>query len=178
MDKQTLAIAGIAILLVVVLVNRANQDSEVDTTPTTNDNEVEIIEEKKTKDAMMEKDDEAMMKDDEKMMKDGDTMMENKVELNSDLTLSAESFGDDGVKLSWTVPEGLDESNRFIIVRGEKENPEHTGKNYWIRQSHLMSEATWIAVPTGENHFRICLTENNEKDACVSYSNDVMVNVE
>lgn len=97
---------------------------------------------------------------------------------DADFRLSAEALGNMEVKLSWNTSRSLDESNRFIIVRGNTENPELDGKHYWIRQYHTVREAVWKQESTGPMHFRVCTTENNEKDTCVSYSNDVMVDVE
>lgn len=95
---------------------------------------------------------------------------------SAELKLTAEAQGGGMVKFTWTAPEGLTESNRFIIVRDEMENPEHTEKNFWVRFHHSKREADWT-VPTGTMHFRLCLTENDEKDVCAQYSDDVRVEV-
>lgn len=111
--------------------------------------------------------------------KEGDAMMKKEsVMMSKDLALNAEALGGGAVKLTWEAPTGLNESNRFIIVRDEMENPEHTGNNFWIRQSHLKREVVWEMNPTGTWRFRLCLTENDEKDVCTKYSNDVEVEVE
>ena len=99
-------------------------------------------------------------------------------ETNADLTLKAEAAGSQQVRLSWSAPEGLTEANRFILVRDEKTNPEHSGKNFWLRQHHSKREVVWINVPTGTMHFRVCITENNQNDTCAKYSNDAAVTVE
>lgn len=99
-------------------------------------------------------------------------------EAEGDFVLSAEIFNKGQVQLTWKAPENLNESNRFIIVRSENENPEHSNLNSWIRQSHLIRTALWNDIPPGNWHFRVCLTENNEKDTCTKYSNDVLLTVE
>lgn len=93
-------------------------------------------------------------------------------------TLTATQQPGQEVKLSWNISDKLDESNRFIIIRDEKRDPEHTGKNFWVRQYYTNREYTWKNVPKGEQHFRICITEKNDIDTCVKYSNDVEVQVE
>ena len=185
MDKKTLLIIGLTIVLIFVLVRKSNNDSvAVPDAPPENKVEApaEVMEDKPDEnegDKMESYDSGTMMKkDDEKMS--GDTMTDDKKMIisNKELVLSAESLGDGEVKFSWTAPEGLDETNRFIIVRDEEINPEHTNKNFWSRQNHLKREFTWIDVPTGEMHFRICLTEDDEKDLCTSYSNNVTLTVD
>lgn len=91
------------------------------------------------------------------------------------LTLTAKALGDGQVQLTWTAPADLDESHRFILVRDDKADPEHTGLNYWLRQHHSKREVVWMNNPTGTMYFRLCLTENDEKDKCVHYSDDAEV---
>lgn len=107
-----------------------------------------------------------------------DNMMDKKEDnmMMSDLSLSAEAIGDGMVKLMWDGKDlKLGEDDRFILVRSEDENPEHNGLNYWFRQYYTKREATWIDVPTGTMHFRVCVLKGEE---CGMYSNDVEVVVE
>ncbi|MFB6225821.1 MAG: hypothetical protein ABEJ02_00540 [Candidatus Paceibacteria bacterium] len=91
----------------------------------------------------------------------------------SGLTLEAEPRGEGKVHFEWEVSDNK-EVDRFIIVRDEKANPKHNGKNYWFRQPGTRRSITWVDIPTGTYHFRICILENNE---CAEYSNDVKVEV-
>ena len=111
--------------------------------------------------------------DTEKMTEETETTNTTK---NDEFTLSAESLGDGKVKFSWSLPEDIetDDEKGFIIVRSENENPENDGLNYWIRQSSLNREASWINIPTGTQHFRICALLNEE---CAVYSNDIELEV-
>lgn len=99
-----------------------------------------------------------------------------------DLTLTAEAMGNMEVKLAWKTAGAfetskLNESNRFILVRGDTENPAHDGKHDWIRQNHTIRDVVWKQTKTGPAHFRLCITQNNEKDICTVYSNNVSVDV-
>ena len=168
MDKKTAWILGIiALIIIVILVRRGNAPATTDTAPTNAKTPLE--------DNAVKEDENVIKEDEEKATakEDGGATAEK----DGALALSATAMGNSGVKLTWSAPAGLNESNRFIIVRDELENPEHTGKNFWIRQSHLKREVTWEMVPTGTLHFRLCLTENDLKDACAKYSNDVIVEV-
>ena len=161
MQPVWLTISGVAIALLLIgqgcpTTDSGKKEADVKSKP--------ALEEKKEGEVMEKKEGETMEKKSEAMM-------------NADLKLSAEALGSGAVKLTWTAPAGLNESNRFIIVRDELENPEHTGNNLWIRQSHLKREVVWDMVPTGAQHFRICLTKDDMKDVCREYSNDVLVEV-
>lgn len=100
-------------------------------------------------------------------------MMEKK----EDLTLQAEALGGGQVKFIWEAPAGLTEANRFILVQGTEKNPTHDGAHDWFRQYFTHREVVWGQISSGPRHFRICLTENNDGDMCVTYSNDVLVEV-
>ncbi len=97
---------------------------------------------------------------------------ENKINLN------AEAQGNGVVKFTWSTEEKLNDTNRFIILRGNTENPENTGKNFWTRIFYTQNEVAWSGQPTGTWHYRICLTKDNQNDKCVYYSNDVTVDVQ
>ncbi len=117
-------------------------------------------------------DDSAMMEDtesDDVMMDDGSTVADGTI------TLEAEGGGKGLAKLRWEVAEGTDVSDGFMLVRSEKPNPIHDTKNYWWRQHEKSREGTWIDVPRGTHHIRVCILRDAE---CASYSNDVEVTVE
>src|SRR3989338_8965680 len=177
MQPVWLTISGVAIALLLIgqgcpTTDSGKKEADVKSKP--------ALEEKKEGEVMEKKEGETIEKKEGEVMekKEGETM-EKKSEamMNADLKLSAEALGSGAVKLTWTAPAGLNESNRFIIVRDELENPEHTGNNLWIRQSHLKREVVWDMVPTGAQHFSICLTKDDMKDVCREYSNDVLVEV-
>ncbi|MFB6181514.1 MAG: hypothetical protein ABEJ24_01320 [Candidatus Magasanikbacteria bacterium] len=90
-----------------------------------------------------------------------------------ELSLEAEPRGEGKVHFEWKLRDEK-EVDRFVIVRDENKNPVHNGKNYWFRQPGSRRSITWINIPSGTYHFRICILENNE---CTEYSNDVKVKV-
>ena len=98
----------------------------------------------------------------------------------SDVTLSAEALDNGQVKLSWTVPDSvsLTEANRFIIVEGEEANPVHDKRHNWFRQHSSIRAMVWTQRSSGTHHYRICITENNDHDTCVQYSNDVKAEIQ
>lgn len=180
------AIGGLAVGLLLIgqgcPATPAQKDTDVKSKSAVEEKKDEgAVMEKKEGEALEKKEGEAMEKKEGEVMekKDEAAVMEKKADvmMSADLKLTAEALGDGLVKLTWTAPAGLNESNRFIIVRDELENPEHTDNNFWIRQSHLKREVVWEMVPTGTWHFRLCLTENDEKDVCAKYSNDVVAEV-
>lgn len=90
--------------------------------------------------------------------------------------LSGEAMGD-SVELSWTYDDDLPEDARFILVRGEEENPEHDSLNYWYRVHGSKRSATWIGQPEGTFFYRVCQVD--EKDgSCNEYSNDLELTIE
>lgn len=99
------------------------------------------------------------------------------LEASNGLLLTAEPQGGEAIKLSWKLSKELSGANRFIAIRDDQKNPEHNGKNYWARFYYTKRETVWGGQPAGLRHYRICLTENNENDKCVMYSNDVAVEV-
>lgn len=90
------------------------------------------------------------------------------------LSLTADAIGNGMVKLNWRTDSAEVTDEGFMIVRSPSENPIHNGKNFWWRQNVRSREGTWIEVPTGTMHFRICTLKNAE---CAEYSNDVEVTV-
>lgn len=94
-------------------------------------------------------------------------------EQENKLHLEAQARGAGQVHFDWTAPQDK-KIDRFVIVRDEKPNPKHTGKNYWFRQPSNRRDVTWIDIPSGDYHFRICILQDGE---CQQYSNDVKVEV-
>lgn len=90
-----------------------------------------------------------------------------------DFTLSAEAAGKSRVHFTWSAPEGVDAKDGFRIVRGPSENPSFPG-NFWYHPKNATTEANWIKLPKGKQHFRVCAFENN---TCTAYSNNVEVTV-
>ena len=90
--------------------------------------------------------------------------------------LSAEALGGGAVKFMWDFPGELPADARFVIVRDTMPNPEHTGKHFWHRAFGTKREETWVGVPVGIFHFRICQTDEKEGQ-CKKYSNDIAIEV-
>ncbi len=178
MSKKTTWFLGIVTILILIFLWRQN-NAEKNYVAQENAQEVNseiVMEEKK------EGKGQALVMEENKKMeetkKHEDSSEKKEVMTSDKLVLTAEAMGSGKVKLSWQAPSGLDESNRFIIIRDDEENPVHNPeKNYWIRKNHLQSETIWEDTPTGTWHFRMCLTKNNEKDTCTEYSNNVSVEV-
>jgi hypothetical protein len=57
-----------------------------------------------------------------------------------------------------------------------EENPEHNGKNYWFQVHGTNRAIIWTEFPTGPQHVRLC-TYDTEEQTCMTYSNDVLVNL-
>lgn len=93
---------------------------------------------------------------------------------SGDIALSATALGNGRVKFDWTIPEGVEKTEALRLVRSPEANPEMNGRNYWYQVSGAWNSATWINLPKGTYHFRLCTFENNE---CKVYSNDVQVEV-
>ncbi len=110
---------------------------------------------------------------DERMMTPEETPSEEMTDAR--IRLVGESVGSHMVKLEWNVDEGADVSDGFILVRGNTPNPVHNQINYWWRQHEKSREGTWIKVPSGVQHFRVCILRDAE---CAAYSNDVEVTVQ
>lgn len=89
-------------------------------------------------------------------------------------SLSAEALGNGQVKFNWNVTDDLTAANRFITIEGGV-NPVHDGTNYWVRHDHTTRSFIWEGRAPGMHHYRLCITENNNNDTCVKYSNDVTV---
>lgn len=98
-----------------------------------------------------------------------------KIEDGSGIALTAKALGNSMVKFQWTVSEvETDKEKGFVLVRSMDEEPVHDGLNYWFRQYYRNREATWVDLPTGTMHFRICALQNGE---CAVYSNDIELEV-
>jgi len=89
------------------------------------------------------------------------------------IELKGEAIGNNMVQFNWTVPEGAQDPAGFRLVRGQNENPTQP-PGYWFAQKGSARGTVWVKLPKGEQHFRICVYEN---DACGVYSNDVTVDV-
>lgn len=89
------------------------------------------------------------------------------------LQLSGKALGNQMAQFSWELPEGAENPAGFRLVRGQNENPTQP-PGYWFAQSGKSRGTVWVKLPKGEQHFRICVYEN---DACGVYSNNVMVDV-
>ncbi len=96
---------------------------------------------------------------------------------NATLTLTAEASGNREVKFTWETDAKLNDSNRFIIVRSDKENPSHSGTNQWSRYAYTVRSSALGNQSLGTFHYRVCITEKNNPDVCTKYSDDVVVEV-
>ncbi len=114
--------------------------------------------------------------DESHMEQEDQAVIEEKEVMESGFTLSGEVMGD-SVKLSWTYDDDLPEDARFILVRGEDENPEHDSLNYWYRVHGSKRSATWIGQPEGAFHYRVCQVDEKEGE-CGEYSNDLQLTIE
>ena len=110
---------------------------------------------------------------DDQMMTPEETPSEDLIDAS--IRLVGESAGKHMVKLEWNIDEGVDVSDGFILVRGNTINPVHNQINYWWRQNEKSREATWIQIPSGMQHFRVCILRDAE---CAVYSNDVELSVQ
>lgn len=93
---------------------------------------------------------------------------------NVSVTLTASDVTKGQATFAWTVS-GTEDPERFILVRGPEENPMHDGTHHWFRVFGTKRTATWIDLPSGKHHVRVCLSKNTE--ACDIYSNDVEIDV-
>ena len=91
--------------------------------------------------------------------------------------LNAEALGKGAVKFSWAFDGELPSDARFVIVRDEEPNPEHTGNHFWHRVDGSKREEVWIGVPTGKFHFRACQVDTKD-GPCKKYSKDVELDVQ
>ncbi|PIR75587.1 MAG: hypothetical protein CO030_04390 [Candidatus Magasanikbacteria bacterium CG_4_9_14_0_2_um_filter_42_11] len=94
---------------------------------------------------------------------------------SDNIQLIATAVGARQVKFEWELSGDLAEPTRFILLRSEDPNPSHDGKTFWFRQQGNRSSATWVNLPAGEQHFRICTSSDG--DACAFYSDDISVDV-
>lgn len=93
---------------------------------------------------------------------------------SGDFTLEATPAGKGRVQFTWSAPENARAKDGFRIVRGPQADPRYPG-NFWYHPKDATTEAFWINLPKGTQHFRVCAFEQN---ACTSYSNDVTVTIE
>lgn len=116
----------------------------------------------------------AMMEDDKTdgEMKSSDAMMQQDDAIR--LTGSAPAEG--GVELEWTLADGVEEPEKFVLVRGDEENPIHDGAHFWYRVAGNRRAATWrdSSFKEGSYNFRICILED---DDCIAYSNNIELSV-
>lgn len=99
-----------------------------------------------------------------------DTAMNNPV---TSIELSGQALGNQMAQFTWKLPEGATNPAGFRLVRGQNENPTQP-PGYWFAQAGKSRGTVWVKLPKGEQHFRICVYEN---DACGVYSNDLVVDV-
>lgn len=91
----------------------------------------------------------------------------------SDLVLTGEALGNNMVKFSWQIPQGMEEPASFRLVRGPSEDPA-LPRSYYFQVLGSKREITWTGLLPGKQFFRICTYVNNE---CKEYSNNVEVEV-
>ncbi len=89
------------------------------------------------------------------------------------LELSGKALGNKMVQFNWKLPDGVTDPAAFHLVRGQNENPTQPPA-YWFMQPGKSRAAVWVKLPSGEQHFRICVWEAGK---CGVYSNDVVVDV-
>jgi len=106
--------------------------------------------------------------------KDGSTV-EQQTATGYSIQLKATAVGARQVKFEWEMNGNLTEPTRFILLRSENANPTHDGNTYWFRQPGNRHSATWVNLPPGEQHFRICTS--NDGDECVIYSDDITLEI-
>jgi hypothetical protein len=91
------------------------------------------------------------------------------------LTLSAYALEKEGqVRLTWGVPSDLESAEGYRIVRSGKYPGAVYPGNHWFHQKTDARSVTWVGVPAGTQHFRICQFTNGK---CTAYSNSVAVDV-
>lgn len=109
-------------------------------------------------------------------MQDSGDSMADSANMNSDIRLEAEAQGNGQVAFTWEVADSVEKTDKYRLIRSEEMNPEFDGKNYWLQIHHTKSEYSWIGLPTGTMHFRLCTFEK-ASNSCTGYSNNVMVEV-
>jgi len=103
------------------------------------------------------------------------TNTDTMAQTSADLTLQATAVGARQVKFEWTLGKGMEQPKSFILLRSDEEKPTHDGKTFWFRQPGNRRSATWVNLPAGEQHFRICTS--NDGETCAAYSNDIKLEV-
>ena len=97
------------------------------------------------------------------------------VTLTGDIMLQATALGSRQVRFEWDLDDAIAEPPLFILVRSEEKNPIMDGKTYWLRQHGTRRAVTWVNLPAGEQHFRICTSEDG--NTCDIYSEDISLTV-
>ncbi len=87
------------------------------------------------------------------------------------LELNAVSVSKRQVKFEWALSKALDEPNKFILLRSFEPDPTHDGETNWFRQHGTRRSVTWVNLPAGKQHFRMCTSVDG--DTCYEYSNTV-----
>lgn len=94
--------------------------------------------------------------------------------MSGTIELTGRPVGDYEAQFSWTLPEGMDAPEKYLLVRSEAENPEHDGKNFWFRVPGGRTSTIWTDLPEGPWNFRLCVLEG---ETCTAYSNNVFVQI-
>lgn len=142
-----------------------NMSVQAPTGSTSEEDAMESGDAMETEDNMEKKDGEAM---------EGEEAITKERSNPTDFTLTGYSLERGGVHLEWVVPDNRRTPERFMVVRDEEPNPEHTGQNFWYRQDGSVREIDWKDIPKGTFNFRVCILENDE---CVEYTNNVELEV-
>lgn len=89
--------------------------------------------------------------------------------IDKSLSLSAVKV-DDGVRLTWTVGNGLSVPQGFKLVKSESANPVYPGDEYQYLSDSGTRSYTWSLKNGKTYHFRVCTYVDGK---CAVYSNDV-----
>jgi hypothetical protein len=95
--------------------------------------------------------------------------------LTGQIMLQGVAIGAHQVTFEWDLDDSIAEPPLFILVRSEEKNPVMDGKTYWLRQHGTRRSVTWVNLPAGEQHFRICTSEDG--NTCNIYSEDISLTV-
>ena len=117
---------------------------------------------------------ESMIVEDSKVQENQNTTEQDALEKQANFSLTGTALGGGEVKFAWNIPDGIERTEALRLIRSTEANPEFNGKNYWYQVSGEWNAATWISLPTGTQHFRLCTFENG---SCQVYSEDVEIEV-
>ncbi len=92
----------------------------------------------------------------------------------TEIVLLANDPDGENVNFVWDIGIDIKKTEKFRLIRSEKENPEYNGINYWIQAHESRRDIAWEEFPEGTWYVRMC-TFNAEKDMCEQYSNNVTV---